>query len=229
MRRLIVRGALVAALLSIDAYASRALGNEGAMPPADVMTRIRQFLGVQPRTVSVGGTRSRGQASVCLLAPGPIQNVGKVSEIQLVESRPYLVFGTPLNEVEIRSGTDVLWSQLATSKVPIQGRTAWPIASVEPNQRLELAMRPRGAAGGDWAVLTLVAASSDDQQRSIAALQTSASNGQLRLQQLDQAVAAGDRALAQALLWAPLTEGDTALAVLQREQQASCKTTASAR
>jgi hypothetical protein len=156
MRRLLVRGALFAALLSTFAYAPRVLGNPGTVPPADVMTRIRQFLGVQPRTVSVGGTRSRQQAVVCLLAPGPIQKVGEVSQIQLVESSPNLVFGTPLNEVEIRSGSAVLWSQLATSKGPIQGRIPWPISPIKSNQRLELAMRPRGAAGGDWAVVHLI-------------------------------------------------------------------------
>jgi hypothetical protein len=224
MRRLVVRGALLAALLSTSAYAPRVLGNTRTVPPANVMTRIRQFLGVQPRTVSVGGTRSRQQAVVCLLAPGPIQKVGEVSEIQLVQSRPNLVFGTPLNEVEIRSGSAVLWSQLATSKGPIQGRIPWPIAPIVSNQRLELAMRPRGAAGGDWAVLSMKGASAEAQQRYAAALGAIGSNGDHQLRQLDKAIGAGDGALAQALLWVERTPNNSALAALQREQLASCQT-----
>ena len=202
MRRLIVRGALLAVLLSTSAYAPRVLGNPGAVPPADVMTRIRQFLGVQPRSVSVGGTRSQGESLVCLLAPGPIQKVGKVSQIQLVQSSPNLVFGSPLNEVEIRSGSAVLWSQLATSKGPIQGRIAWPIEPIKSNQRLELAMRPRGAAGGDWAIVTLIGAGSDVLQRTAATFEKLAEGDDgSRLYAINESISRGEQSLAIALTW----------------------------
>jgi len=226
MRRLIVRGALVAALLSTAAYAPRAIGNSGAEPPADVMTRIRQFLGVQPRTVSVGGTRSRGQASVCLLAPGPIQKVGDVSEIQLVQSRPNLVFGTPLNEVEIRSGSTVLWSQLATSKGPIQGRIAWPIAPVGFNQRLELAMRPRGSAGGDWAVVVLNGAEPDVLKRISSAVQENAKKGgSSRLLAINEAVSRGERGIAIELTWVDDASSSNSrqIAALQGQARNGCR------
>jgi hypothetical protein len=49
------------------------------------------------------------------------------------------------------------------------------------------------------------------------------------LKQLDLAITAGDAALAQALLWAPLTPNSSALAALQREQQANCHLTYSSR
>jgi hypothetical protein len=204
MRLLVVRGALLAALLSTSAYAPRALGNPGTVPPADVMTRIRQFLGVQPRTVSVGGTRSRQQAVVCLLAPGPIQKVGEVSQIQLVESSPNLVFGTPLNEVEIRSGSAVLWSQLATSKGPIQGRIPWPISPIKSNQRLELAMRPRGAAGGDWAFVTLIGGQ-DSVISKVSDIINKISQGPFNspLPAIDAAISGGEFNIAIALAWAP--------------------------
>ena len=202
MRRLIVRGALLAVLLSTSAYAPRVLGNPRAVPPADVMTRIRQFLGVQPRTVSVGGTRSRGESFVCLLAPGPIQKVGEVSQIQLVQSSPNLVFGTPLNEVEIRSGSSVLWSQLATSKGPIQGRIPWPIAPIKSNQRLELAMRPRGAAGGDWAIVTLIGAGSDVLQRTAVTFEKLAEgDDSSHLHAINESISRGEQSLAIALTW----------------------------
>ena len=87
-----------------------------------------------------------------------------------------------------------------------------------------LAMRPRGTAGGDWAVVSLEAASLENQQRYAAALLASVGNGELQLQQLDQAAAAADGPLAQALLWAPVTSNNSALVALQREQQASCET-----
>jgi len=200
-----------------------------AAPPSSLMGRIRTFLGVQPRSVSVGGTRSGVAQSMCLLSPGPIEPSRSGPAVRALDPRPQLVLGTPLNEIEIRRGETVFWSQLASSKAPISGSIPWPLAPLNAGERLELAMRPKGAAGGDWAVVTLEAAPADAQQRYAKELKASGGNGQRRLQQLDQAVAAGDGALAQALLWAPLTAGHSALTALQQEQQASCETSASTR
>ena len=74
--------------------------------PVGVMESIRKFLGVQPRRVSVGGTRSPGTPtpSVCLLAPGPITQVDGKSRILVVQPKPDIVVGTPLSELQVRSG-----------------------------------------------------------------------------------------------------------------------------
>lgn len=195
-----------------------------AAPSSSLMGRIRTFLGVQPRTVSVGGTRSGAVRSVCLLAPGPIETSRSGPSVRVLDPRPTLVLGTPLNEIEIRRrGETVLWSKLASSQAPISGNIPWPLAPLQAGEQLELAMRPKGAPGGDWGVVKLEAASAEDQQRYSQTVLASAGNAELRLQQLDQAAAAGDGALAQSLLWAPLSPRNTALTNLQREQQSSCQ------
>lgn len=195
-------------------------------PPSSLMGRIRTFLGVQPRSISVGGSRSGAAQSVCLLAPGPIElTLPNAPVVRVLDPQPTLVLGTPLNEVEIRRGETVLWSKLASSKAPISGSIPWPLAPLQAGEQLELAMRPKGAAGGDWGVVKLEAASAEDQQRYSQAVLASAGNAELRLQQLDQAADAGDGVLVQALLWAPLSPSNSAVAALQQEQKASCQTT----
>jgi hypothetical protein len=229
MKRPAIQAALIMALLSCSQVMAPVWANPSSTPSPGLMTRIRQFLGVQPRSVSVGGTRSNAAQAVCLLSPGPIESGRDGPTVRVVDPQPALVLGSPLNEIELRRGETVLWSKLASSKKAISGRLAWPLAPLKPGERLELAMRPRGAAGGDWAVVRLEAASAEEQQRYATELQVSSSDDQQRLQKMDQAAATGDGALAQALLWAPLTPGSSALAALQREQQANCKTISSAR
>jgi hypothetical protein len=195
---------------------------QAATPPTSLMGRIRTFLGVQPRSVSVGGTRSSSPLSVCLLAPGPIVASRDFPIVYVLDPQPALVLGSQLNEIELRRGKSVLWSQLASSKTPIIGRVSWPLAPLQPGERLELAMRPKGAAGGDWAVLTLEGASAEAQQGHTRALQVSGDSAERRLHQIDQAATAGDAALAHALLWAPLSPNSMDITALQQEQQASC-------
>ena len=169
MKRPAIQAALIMALLSCSQAMAPVWANPSSAPPAGLMTRIRQFLGVQPRSVSVGGTRSNAAQAVCLLSPGPIELRPDGPTVRVVDPQPALVLGSPLNEIELRRGEAVLWSKLASSKKAISGRLAWPLAPLKPGERLELAMRPRGAAGGDWAVVSLQAASAEDQQRYAAA------------------------------------------------------------
>ena len=198
-------------------------------PSSSLMSRLRNFLGLQPRSVSVGGTRSNSMNVVCLLAPGPIEPGRDGPVVRLLELQPVLAMGSALNEIELRSGEAVLWSRLASSRSPIKGRLAWPLTPLLGGERLELAMRPKGAAGGDWAVVRLEVASAEAQQRYTTALQASVGSTERRLRQLDLAATAGDGALAQALLWAPHTPNSSALTALQREQQVNCKSTTSTR
>lgn len=220
--------ALAAAVLGTGVPVA-AWGQAQQPPPRSLMVRLRSFLGLQPRLVSIGGTRSNAAQAVCLLSPGPVEPGPDGAGVRVLDPRPALVLGTPLNEIELRRGEAVLWSRLASSKAPISGRLNWPLPPLKPGERLELAMRPQGAAGGDWAVLRLEGASAADQQRYAIALESSGGDGQQRLQLLDQAASAGDGAMAQSLLWAPLPPGSGALEALQQEQQASCSTPRSQR
>lgn len=217
------------ALLFVAAAPAVVWAQGTAAPPSSLMGRIRTFLGVQPRSVSVGGTRSGAAQTVCLLAPGPIEASRSGPAVRVLDPQPALVLGTPLNEIEIRRGETVVWSQLASSKAPISGSIPWPLAPIAAGERLELAMRPKGAAGGDWGVVKLEAASAEAQQRYTQAVQASAGSVELRLQQLDQAAAAGDGVVAQALLWAPLSSSSNELAAFQQQLMSSCETTPSTR
>ena len=118
-------------------------------PPRSVIQMLRSFLGVNP-PVAVGGSRSGGGQSICLLSPWPGIPVGV--------STPVLQAVGPLNELRLERSGQVLWQQRASSTQPIEGPIPWPIKPLEPGEQLTLKIRPRGASGGDFAAFPLRAA-----------------------------------------------------------------------
>ena len=192
-------------------------------PQQSLMTRLREFIGTQPRSVSVGGTRSAVGQTVCLLSPGPIRQRLQRSEILVVDASPDLVLGSKLNEIEIRSGNKVVWSQMGTSKKAIDGRIPWPIEPIKPRQRLHLGLRPRGTAGGDWAHMTLVGAPRSAMQAYHKTLEASSGSPSARLLAVDSAARSQDQSKALALLWAPLPSStDKTINELRADALASC-------
>ena len=192
-------------------------------PQQSLMTRLREFIGTQPRSVSVGGTRSAVGQTVCLLSPGPIRQRLQRSEILVVDASPDLVLGSKLNEIEIRSGNKVVWSQMGTSKKAIDGRIPWPIEPIKPRQRLHLGLRPRGTAGGDWAHMTLVGAPRSAMQAYHKTLEASSGSPSARLLAVDSAARSKDQSKALALLWAPLPSStDKTINELRADALASC-------
>ena len=209
-------------------------------PQQSLMTRLREFIGTQPRSVSVGGTRSAVGETVCLLSPGPIRqlpldwltrmkkrifktSIRQRSEILVVDASPDLVLGSKLNEIEIRSGNKVVWSQMGTSKKAIDGHIAWPIEPIKPRQRLHLGLRPRGTAGGDWAHITLVGAPRSAMQAYHKTLEASSGSPSARLLAVGSAARSQDQSKALALLWAPLPSStDKTINELRADALASC-------
>jgi len=118
-------------------------------PPRSVIQKLRAFLGLNP-PVAVGGSRSGGGQSICLISPWPGQPVGV--------STPVLQAVGPLNELRLERGDQILWQQRASSTQPIEGPIAWPIKPLQAGEQLTLKVRPRGASGGDFATYTLRAA-----------------------------------------------------------------------
>ena len=130
-------------------------------PPRSVIQKLRSFLGLNP-PVAVGGSRSGGGQSICLLSPRPGIPVGV--------STPVLQAVGPLNEMRLERGGVVLWQQRASSTQSIEGPIPWPIKPLEPGEQLTLKIRPRGASGGDFAVFPLRAADAKvlaDNQRQV--------------------------------------------------------------
>lgn len=121
-----------------------------------------------------------GASGILRPASGPTESGPTGAVVRVLDPKPRLVLGHPLNEIELRRGEVVLWSQLASSKAPIRGPLAWPLPAMQAADRLELALRPQGAAGGDWAVVTLEAASAEAQQLYASAVSATASTPEQR-------------------------------------------------
>jgi len=127
-------------------------------PPRSVIQKLRAFLGVNP-PVAVGGSRSGGGQSICLLSPWPsAERKGDAVPVTVVVSRPVLLAAGQLNEIRLEKGGQILWQERASSTQPIEGPIAWPIKPLQPGEQLTLKVRPRGASGGDFATYTLRAA-----------------------------------------------------------------------
>ena len=74
-------------------------------------------------------------------------------------SAPLLLAQAPLNEIRLERNEQLLWQQRASSNEAIEGPIPWPISPLRPGELLTLKLRPRGAAGGDFAVFRLQAGS----------------------------------------------------------------------
>lgn len=133
-------------------------------PSLSLIQKLRAFLGLNP-PVAVGGSRSGDGAPICLVSPWPGATVGL--------SRPVLQAVGPLNELRIERAGVIVWRQRASSTQPIEGPVAWPIEPLNPGEAFTIRVRPRGAAGGDFAAFPFKVASAEvlaANQRQIAAL-----------------------------------------------------------
>lgn len=83
---------LAAALLNSLAPAV-SFAQRQAPPSRSLLVRLRSFLGLQPRLVSVGGTRSNTAQTVCLLAPGPTESGPTGAVVRVLDPQPRLVLG----------------------------------------------------------------------------------------------------------------------------------------
>ena len=130
-------------------------------PPRSVIQKLRSFLGLNP-PVAIGGSRSGGPLSVCLLSPWPISTRPDSSSTVLVGiSQPVLLAAEPLNEMRLEQDGRILWQERASSTKAIEGTILWPIKPLQPGEKLTLKIRPRGASGGDFASYSLQAADSE--------------------------------------------------------------------
>ena len=144
-------------------------------PSRSLIQKLRAFLGLNP-PVAVGGSRSGGGQSVCLLSPWPGADRNDRSvPVTVLVSRPAILAAGPLNEVRIEQNNRILWQERASSTQAIEGPIVWPIRPLKPGERITLKLRPRGASGGDFATFSLRAAEADvlaDNDRQIQAMGT---------------------------------------------------------
>jgi hypothetical protein len=177
-------------------------------PPTPLQI-VRRLLGI-PQRVAVGGSRSSAALAVCLVSPtitGTTANPNAAGHIPqplavVPLPTPTLLVAGPLSEIRLERGGVILWRQLASSTQPISGPISWPLPPLQPDESLDLRLRPLGASGADFAAISLKTASAAELERQRTVIQA-LGNSQERWVQAIDGVANADPALAVALLTTP--------------------------
>jgi len=178
----------------------------GAVAPTTPLQLVRRLLGI-PRRMAVGGSRGGMPLSVCLISPAitaaPQSPSSRALPLALLPvATPTLLADGALNEVRLERNGQLLWQRRASSTQPIEGAIPWPLQPLQPGERVQLVLRPRGASSGDVATIELRALSATDLQRTSRRIQSLGDPPQRWLAAIDQA-AGSDPALAMALLTHP--------------------------
>lgn len=190
-----------------------------AIPPAaearrpTLLQRLRDWIGINPRQ-AVGGSRGASKSSVCLITPR--FEAGSTTQLPTAVvslPSPTLLAAGELNEIRLEEGGRLLWQQRASSTTSISGPIPWPLAPLTPGQTMVLRLRPRGAAGGDFADVQLQAATALQQREALALL----ADPSARLGAIESTARSGRSALASELVFAPLAQVPTDLETLRQE------------
>ncbi|MEB3324914.1 MAG: hypothetical protein VKM17_06205 [Cyanobacteriota bacterium] len=182
-----------------------------------LLQRLREWIGLNPRQ-AVGGSRGESATTVCLITPrleaSPKASAPASPPTALVNlPRPTLLAAGELNEIRLEENGRLLWQQRASSTTPISGQIPWPIAPLTPGQEVLLRLRPRGAAGADFATITLRAAPAAQQQTALALL----ADPSARLNTIESTARSGRSALASELVFAHLAKVPADLDTLRQE------------
>lgn len=178
-----------------------------------LLQRLREWIGLNPRQ-AVGGSRGESSNTVCLISPRLEASAAASPAVTVVNlPSPTLLAVGELNEVQLEQNGRLLWQQRASSTTPLSGPIPWPIAPLSPGQEVLLRLRPRGAAGADFATITLRAAPAAQQQTALALL----ANPSARLNAIESAARSGRSALASELVFAPLAQVPADLETLRQE------------
>lgn len=207
MKRILITTLLSSSLLLSNA----AVAQQQAPIPPTLLQRIRQLLGlVQP--VAAGGSRGDSK-QLCLISPYVTSTQqGAVTPT----ATPTLRVRQPLNEVRIEKDGRTIWRKVASSSQAINGLISWPLAPMQPGERLELVLRARGASGADLARVPLQAASAEVLAQTRAVLDEITQNPQAWESAMDQALQSNNKALAVVLLNARSSEASGSDAALEQ-------------
>ena len=197
MKRILITTLLSSSLL----LSTAAVAQQQAPIPPTLLQRIRQLLGlVQP--VAAGGSRGDSK-QLCLISPYVTSTQqGAVTPT----ATPTLRVRQPLNEVRIEKDGRTIWRKVASSSQAINGLISWPLAPMQPGERLELVLRARGASGADLARVPLQAASAEVLAQTRAVLDEITQNPQAWESAMGQALQSNNKALAMVLLNARSSE-----------------------
>jgi len=215
LRRTLLKPSALAASTALAALVALTLA---AAPPEamakgqrTLLQQLRELIRPNPPQ-AVGGSRGGAALSVCLVTPLFQQDPGGPAMAEVALTRPTLLAAQPLNEVRLLRDGRIVWQQLASSTQAIEGPIPWPLDEpLAPGDTLLLRLRPRGAAGSDFADIQLVAAGASEQQRAQALLADPAA----RLAAIEAEARAGRAARASELLFAPLDPTPPAISELR--------------
>lgn len=206
MKRILITTLLSSSLL----LSTAAVAQQQAPIPPTLLQRIRQLLGlVQP--VAAGGSRGNSK-QLCLISPFVTSTQqGAVTPT----ATPTLRVRQPLNEVRIEKDGRTIWRKVASSSQAIHGLIPWPLAPLQPGERLELVLRARGASGADLARVPLQAASAEVLAQTGALLDEITDNPEAWESAMGQALQSNNKALAVVLLNARSSEASGSDDVLE--------------
>lgn len=105
--------------------------------------------------VPVVGTRGGAPTQVRLITPVVQKSADGSLMAQAVCATPSIWTASPLTEIELEGDGQVLWQQRASRQSPIEGPILWPLRPLLPDQRITIRLRPQGAPGGAYAVVSL--------------------------------------------------------------------------
>ena len=207
MKRILITTLLSSSLL----LSTAAVAQQQAPIPPTLLQRVRQLLGlVQP--VAAGGSRG-GSKQLCLISPYVTSTQqGAVTP----SATPTLRVRQPLNEVRIEKDGRTIWRKVASSSQAINGLIPWPLAPMQPGERLELVLRARGASGADLARVPLQAASTEVLAQTRAVLDGITQNPEAWESAMGQALQSNNKALAVVLLNARSSEASGSDAALEQ-------------
>lgn len=197
-------------------------------PSRTVLQKIRALLGLN-RPILAGGSRSSAELEVCVISPpfdtaaasgsrgakGSGDLAGAVATVPL--PRPLLLVQGPLSELRLQRGEELLWRQRSSSISPIEGPISWPLPPLQPGERLRWLIRPTGAAGGDFAAVTLVGASALEMKRGEALVEQLGRDGGAWIKAIENELDRGNAPMAMALLFYPQDQEEAQLDALRRE------------
>jgi hypothetical protein len=213
--RMTARWRTVAAAAALVAF----VGGQPALAQPNkpsLLQRIRQLIGLN-RPIAAGGSRSGGSLSVCVITPRTEIDEQGGPQAQVPLPRPVILAAGPLNEVRLDRGGKLLWRERASSTQPIEGPVNWPLEPIQPGESLQLMLRPRGAAGSEFAVITLTGASAAEMAANEQLVEQLGMDAAAWLQAVDQALDRNQTALAWALLFAQQAPRSGDLDGLRRE------------
>lgn len=179
------------------------------------LQQLRALFGYSP-LLAPGGSRGSGSGpaagdAICLISPRLQEGLTPPTAIVHLPS-PTLLAVQPLAEwrLEDSDGTR-LAGALARSDRPITGPIPWPLAPLQPDQRVTLRLRTMQASGSDFGVVQLQAATAAEQNLALQHL----ADPRDRSTVVRELASGGQRALALELLFAPSPTPSPALTALR--------------